>query len=482
MSAKITKDTKLIVPEAHSGIQINFCKNPNCKNFGRPPLRGEVPRRGRGADNRHIPYGRTGGKSSALTLVCKNCGEYPPIKSNQSVAEEFQRMKSELDLPGPPCCPNPICENSVVPISTPGYYKKNGRTRSGFQRYTCKSCGKTFSGEITPTKRQRIKHKNKRIFELLVNKVPIRRICALEKINPEMFYNRVDFIFRQCRWFSASREKRLVEGKPIPRLYMSSDRQEYHVNWHDQADKRTTILKGMGTADNKSGYVFGLHLDFDPSLDSHAINAEAKSSGDTKLPPAYRRHARVWLDADYRQRQLKQLQRAGQNSVSQNGTNSLEETIQDTYESTVEREDVESPDTPQDSEKLPNRGMQLHSEYTMYGHFMYLRHLLPGVEKLRFFLDQDSGIRAACLGAFPEEVKLRRVDAFYVRTGKKMTVSEKKRLVNETAMRFDNVRDQYPLLSDDEIRALIMRENIRSAQEFGKWNDRWVIYPLRHYE
>ncbi len=54
------------------------------------------------------------------------------------------------------------------------------------------------------------------------------------------------------------------------------------------------------------------------------------------------------------------------------------------------------------------------SLYTLYGHFLHLLTLFDSVEKVRFLLDQDSGMRAACLGAFAGRIKDRRCDAFYV--------------------------------------------------------------------
>ena len=64
---------------------------------------------------------------------------------------------------------------------------------------------------------------------------------------------------------------------------------------------------------------------------------------------------------------------------------------------------------------LPKDGMQVRGEYTMYGHFFFLRKLLDITDKVRFFLDQDSAFRAACLSAFSERIKEGRCDAFYVR-------------------------------------------------------------------
>jgi len=62
--------------------------------------------------------------------------------------------------------------------------------------------------------------------------------------------------------------------------------------------------------------------------------------------------------------------------------------------------------------------MQVHAEYTLYGHCFLLRDLSMGAEKIRLFLDQDSGMRAAALGAFAERVADRTADAFYVHINK----------------------------------------------------------------
>jgi hypothetical protein len=56
--------------------------------------------------------------------------------------------------------------------------------------------------------------------------------------------------------------------------------------------------------------------------------------------------------------------------------------------------------------------MQIYGEYSMYGHFFFLKGLLGNVKKWRFFIDQDSGLRAACLSAFHDEIKNRTADVF----------------------------------------------------------------------
>lgn len=152
--------------------------------------------------------------------------------------------------------------------------------------------------------------------------------------------------------------------------------------------------------------------------------------------------------------------------------------IAGTYSLSEKREDVESSEEPTGDEKLPDRGMQTHSEYTLYGHFLYLRHLLASVEKLRFFLDQDSGMRAACLAAFQGGIRERRVDAFYVRINKDMTVDQKRRLINESKKAITKVMKENPELSRREAILLLLRQGIERSKLIGKWKDRWVFHPL----
>ena len=122
--------------------------------------------------------------------------------------------------------------------------------------------------------------------------------------------------------------------------------------------------------------------------------------------------------------------------------------------------------------------MLIHSEYTLYGHFLHLRKLLQGVGKIRFFLDQDAGMRAACLGSFTDRIKDRSVDACYVRITKEQTVDEKRRLVSAAKIIFNEIAEANPELTRDEVKLLMLRERINAAKQIGQWKDRWVMHPL----
>jgi hypothetical protein len=75
------------IPETVNGIQVNFCKNPQCPNFGVPASNEKQPR-GPGASERgldlYIVQG--GGRSdSSPRIECRKCKEKPPLKSNSGI-------------------------------------------------------------------------------------------------------------------------------------------------------------------------------------------------------------------------------------------------------------------------------------------------------------------------------------------------------------------------------------------------------------
>ncbi len=97
------------VPEATDSIQVNFCKNPICSNYGVPASVKKQPR-GPGASLR----GRDSYKIQASNtqfpfLKCLLCNEHPPTKSNLAIQEEFFRLSDYLNAKEEPSCPEPLC-------------------------------------------------------------------------------------------------------------------------------------------------------------------------------------------------------------------------------------------------------------------------------------------------------------------------------------------------------------------------------------
>ena len=404
-------------------------------------------------------------------LQCDLCGEKPPLKSNRAVSEELSRLSHYL-FPKAVSCPNETCANHTVALAAKGAYRLFGRTKSSSQRYQCKRCAATFSiGR--PTLRQRQPHKNIQVFRLLVNKMPLKRICEVADISMPTLYDKIDFIHRQCLTFIASRERQLLDGMPIRRLYLGVDRQDYLVNWTRARDKRNVALSAVGSADNTTGYVFGMHLNFDPSLDPELVEHEARELGDYERTHPFRTYARLWLQGDY-----PDARETRGHTFSHASSPSLARRIESTYQETVEREDVEVSESLGDTVRLPFKGMQVHAEYTLHGHFVFLKQLFGGVEKLRFFLDQESGIRAACLAAFAQEITQGRCDAFYVRINKDFTITARKRALADSKLAWTVLKQTHPSVSDAALKLLIIKERMREVKAFGAWQDRWVSHPF----
>jgi transposase-like protein len=466
---------KLRIPVPVEDVQVNFCKNPACLNFGVPASQEKQPRGQYSKDKERDTYTIvSGNKAKTIVLKCNLCGEHPTIKSNQAIFEEVERLsKYLLDAPAVVSCPNPNCPNHVVPISTPKSYAFFGKTRAGSQRYRCSLCHKVFSvGK--PTVRQKKPHKNATVFKLLMNKVPFARICEVAGLGSmNALYWKIDFLHKQCLAFAASKERKLLEGFRIKRLYIGTDRQDYMVNWSNSADKRNIMLHAVGSADNATGYVFGLHLNFDPDIDARGAALDAVESGDLEMKIPFRKHARVWLPEDYSESAKASLKRRG---IETYGT--LQEGISSTYSEAQEREDIEVFEEKDYDLRLPADGMQVHAEYTLYGHFFFLRNLFGGVEKVRFFLDQDAGMRASCLSAFVDEIKEKRCDAFYVCINKNLTIGEKRQVMAAVRKEWEETRKEHPDLSDSKLRLLIIKERIRQATNLGKWSDKWIIHPF----
>ena len=314
---------------------------------------------------------------------------------------------------------------------------------------------------------------NETVFKLLVNKMPFNRIMEVAGISAGTLYGKIDFIHQQCLAFAGDQERRLPDIT-IPRLYLSVDRQDHVVNWKLAEDKRNIVLNAVGCADNSTSYVFGIHVNYDPDADADQVEQEALENGDNSLRPAFRRHARVWLARDYQDS-------LGRSSKESKTTGQLRDKIKGAYDCAISRDDVEVSEIPTVETSLPSKGMQVHSEYTLYAHFKFLEKLFTNVGKIRFFLDQESGIRAACLSAFCEDVRIKRCDAFYVRVSKELTVNRKRQLKadsDKALAEFRASNSEYESLTERDLRHIVIVQRLNDLVNIGKWKDRWLFYPF----
>jgi len=471
------------IPLEVGGIQVNFCKNPLCSNFGVPASQAPQPR-GPGAKSNpnRDTYTVIAQKKNVPGLHCQKCGEYPTLKSNQAIYEEVGRFLEYL-IPKTPqtTCPNSGCHNNCIEVDAhPFRYQRFGKTKSGSDRFRCKACGKVFSVTIpdpkkSPISRQNVHgYKNIGIFELLVNKTPLNRICEIKEIQFRSLMQHIGFIHRQCLAFVAGRE-RILPQMNLGERYLAVDRQDYVVNWARQKNRRNIILHGIGSADLGTSYVFGMHLDYDPFVDIDAIADEVAKTEEDMLPLPFRRYARLWMPSDYEAAALHAKTPKSKTAAS------VPAKVLATYQEAIGRDDVEVFDHPNSLSQLPSHGAQVHSEYTIYGHFQFLKLMMSGARKIVFYMDQESGIRAACHAAFWERIVKKECEAFYVSVNKELTINQKRALKALGDSQLDYFVKANPHLQDlhlKDIRIFFLEQLVSKRTPFGPWKDQWLEYPF----
>jgi hypothetical protein len=112
------------VPLAVAGVDVNFCKNPTCANFGVPAVLVKWRRTKNSAlsTTPGTAYSLTGTGSGRPALRCLLCGETFSVKSNLAAVEEVMRFSNYLLPAAAPHCPNSECSNQDVPVDTAGAY------------------------------------------------------------------------------------------------------------------------------------------------------------------------------------------------------------------------------------------------------------------------------------------------------------------------------------------------------------------------
>jgi hypothetical protein len=535
------------VPPAIDGMQVNACRNPSCANFGIPA---QVDQISRGRQKGHVivadlpaadeascrndscaNHGKTISQNAqgyrldnqrskawvhwwicrackSVTrvrvvgttapepppkhrdfyrlgngqIVCLNCGEAATLRSNQAVAEEVGRFSEYLELRPGASCPNESCANhgrSIDEKHGETLYHRVGTTKGGAKRYQCTSCKRTFS-VAKATAQQRRSEVNIMLFKLLHSRVSLSKIASLLEISPPTLYDKIDFLHAQAMKFQGDRE-RALRGRKFDELLLSTDRQAYLCNWNRAADARNLQITAAATADTASGYVLAMHVAYDPAPDPLAVEAAAIAAGDYDVGPAYREQARLWLEGDYavageRAAEMRSKRKNRNPAQSDAG---LDEVV---LMSEIDDEELSW------ERKLPDRGMLVHQDYTLHAHYEFLRRLLSGADRLCFYCEKESGIRSAIMAAFREMALVEKVEAFFVRFTKELTVKQRQTRLGQDnaafrhwieARKADGIITNQPW---EECRLIRLMEAVELAEE--NWDGKssrveaWINHPF----
>lgn len=462
-------------------LQVNFCKNPQCDNFG-IPAKEEHIKPGPNL-NRDFHYKVTNtSKGRVPAILCKSCKEKIPIKSNTGISAEFTRISyATLTRLEKLSCKIPTCLNFGLSIGVhPELYSKAGfHSITGEQLYLCKVCKKRLLSSNPVRIHPKTRYLASDLFSRVANKSPVR--CAIRGMSihsPDTYYTILDFISRRCDLLSGKFDRRMIDGKvTLPKtLRVSTDVQEYHLNWTNKHDRRNTQFSTICSVDQETRYILGMSANYDKDADSFAINKEASQNGDALKPEAFRQCAQYWLATD----EFMGGRRLGQR-LGFNKSRDILQQISDIYISARSREDRE-----QESMNLSycnpvlTEGMQVHAPYTCYAHFQLIHMLIKGagVAQLSYYMDCDSMLRAGFISAFDKEIRNGHVHGFYVRYSKYLTTPKKLALYERAEELLSDYRAQLPTEYRKQAILLLMHDRIQAAAHIGKWKDKWVKHPI----
>ena len=280
-------------------------------------------------------------------------------------------------------------------------------------------------------------------------------------------------------------DRALIDGRlSLPKnLVIESDAQEYTLNWVSRLDRRNVVLSSYCTVDSRSGFILGMHANFDGRVNPFDINVETAANDEFALAEPFRKYPQYWLAGD-------ELRggRAMHKRLRKHDSIELMNQITALYATAEKREDVEDIELHYHNDlycRTPSLGvgMQVHLPYTVYAHWFLLHRILSGagVKRLQANMDISSTSRAAFLCAFAEEVMRGDANGFFVRYTKYQTVDQRKSILRVARNARDEFRKTLPpsvRRNNREVIRRMMRARIEEGQSYGKWKDEWIEHPV----
>ncbi|MCU7805603.1 MAG: hypothetical protein KZQ96_20645 [Candidatus Thiodiazotropha sp. (ex Lucinoma borealis)] len=465
-------------------LQVNFCKNPRCDNFGITAK--EEPIKPGPNPNRDIHYKVTNtAKGRIPAILCKSCKEKIPIKSNAGISAEFERItRSILTTTEKLVCKTAKCPNFGCSVGThPERYSKAGfHSVTGEQLYLCKACKKRILASDPVRIHHKTQHLASDLFSRVANKSPVRgTIRGMSIKSTDTYYSILDFISRRCNLLSGKFDRRMINGEVLlPKtLKLSVDVQEYQLSWTNKHDRRNAQFSTVCSVDQDTRYILGMCANYDKEADSFLINKEASLNGDALKPEAFRQYAQYWLTSD----ELLGGRKLGQRLGFTKSQDVLQQ-IADIYASAQSRQDIEDREHQHMDLAYCNpiltEGMQVHVPYTYYAHFQMIHMLVKGagVEQLFYYMDCDSMLRAGFISAFEQEIRTGDVHGFYVRYSKYLTTPKKADLYEKAKQTLSDYTANLPKEKQEQAELLLMHDRIKAAAHIWKWKDKWVTHPI----
>ncbi|WP_025673545.1 lactate dehydrogenase [Salinivibrio socompensis] len=354
------------LPPASGLLQLNFCKTLTCPNFGSMDEQDYLVQRSNPA---------------RPTLVCRECGAFPPLLNNHQVhAELIAQRQRHAD--GLCACTNPACEHLGKPVLTHRHCYHAFGYSGDRQRYRCKGCQSTFVDRWSgANKKSELQQK---LLAFLFTGHTVREICRRLSLNPKTFYDHLNQIAARCRQKLAAYDTRFLADTSTGHLA------SVHAPLQPQSQNG---VQWLATGEAHSGYILLQDVNYHP-YDHDCLS-------DHHDP--YQDACRFMATAN-----------AGQRPETTPRPDGLLGRVDAKYREVFSRSNVEDPYTQSFHFIYPNRGTLIRPQYTTYAHYLNLKPLIDHWQHIVVFSPQEPLLRSACLSVFEADIRDKRVSHVYV--------------------------------------------------------------------
>ncbi|WP_375748796.1 lactate dehydrogenase [Vibrio sp. HN007] len=355
------------LPRDADGLQLNFCKTLACDNFGLSEADRYVLQ--------HVNPKRP-------TMVCRECGAFPPLLNNQEVLNELQRLR-HVHSDGLPACRNKECENFGLSVHTHKTLYHAFGYSGDRQRYRCKQCQSTFVDKWSGANPKIQFQEN--LLALLFTGYSVREVCRKLEINPKTFYDHVDHIASRCRRKLAMYDARWVTHE-----------EHYHFasNYMPLQPHSDNGVLWFATGEAESGYILTQHINY-------SVNEEPEGSVDHN---PYETPSR-FVSRNY-------FSETNLSMTSQ--SSDLHDKIDQKYQIILARGNVEDPMGNMTKFNYPSKGSVIRAPYTSYAHYLHLLGMCREGKQVSIYMPQDPVLRSAALTICLPKIKDQTVDLMYV--------------------------------------------------------------------
>lgn len=437
---KRNKPEKFSFPRAYNGVQVNFCKNTSCTNYGVPPQHSKKNKKGKYAKVTGGYKIQTKSYSNVkrMSLVCTVCGASSMLISNKALVQESNRLRANAKFIEPSCLNSGLEQNTRQGIPEGRRYKKiqktvnrklieiskllppcgnHGKgilshpdlywldsknikevelrtdlpqihqinsntghihltTELSSQTFKCKSCKTKFTSKINPQKGQRDHQINHQLFLEFVNKGIINRISDKLNIDHKTIYLKLEFFYKQCVQFDQYQLQQNLYKLKGRTLNLSMDRQHFYSNWSDKSDARRTKIVNVTTIDNSSRFALASTLNFDFTSDYNYLKKEFIRIGEYLKPSHKRRYPQYILP-----------------------------------EEAIENDDDENL-------KPPTKHLLLQQTYSTMAHLDTLKEYFNEAEHVNLYADNDIGFEMSMTRTLSELIKSNKLTCALLRDRK----------------------------------------------------------------